>query len=106
MVIQLKLPLLVIGIISLALTSALALTRLTVTVASDVGRGSLAFLFIIDRIVIDSLAFVQRLEALLVDGGEVDEDVFTTISGGDEAESLLGEKFDGSLTGHVCILLF
>ena len=77
-VIQIKSPLLLIA----ALTGALALTRLTITVTSDVSGSSLAFLFIIDSIIVDSLAFVQRLEALLVDGGEVDEDVFRSILGG------------------------
>ena len=69
--------------------------------AGHVGGGGLALLLVVDAVVVDGLALVQGLEALLVDGGEVDEHVLTTVGRGDEPEPLLGEELDATLHGHL-----
>jgi len=91
---------LVIAVIA-TFTLALAAAGDTITVASDVLRRRLAFLFVIDGIVVHGLAFVEGFEALLVNSREMDEDVLRAIVRGDESESLVGKEFDGALKGHV-----
>jgi hypothetical protein len=57
-------------------------------------------LIIKDTVVRDSLFLIQRLETLLVDGREVDEDILTPIIGGDEAEALVAEEFNLARGSH------
>jgi hypothetical protein len=76
------------------------LARGSVSVAGDVGSRPLLLGVVVLGIVGDSLAFVQALEAILLDLGEVDKDVLAAISRGDEAEALIGEKLDSSGVSH------
>jgi hypothetical protein len=54
----------------------------------------------------DSLSFVEALESVLHDGGKVDKDVFTSVFGGDEAETLVTEELNLSVARHDKIFLF
>lgn len=77
-----------------------ALPRGTIPVTSYIGRAPL-LLGIIERgVVRDSLAFIERLETLGINGREVDKDILSTALGGNEAESLVTEKLDGSFVRH------
>jgi hypothetical protein len=69
-----------------------ALARSSVTVSDDVASGPLALLVIVLFFEGDSLALVQALESILLDGRKVDEDILTSIIGGDEPESLVREE--------------
>jgi hypothetical protein len=62
-------------------------------------------LIIKDTVVRDSLFLIQRLEPLLVDGREVDEDILTPIIGGDEAKALVAEEFNLAGGAHDDVLL-
>ena len=53
----------------------------------------------------DSLSLVEALESILHDGGKVDEDVFTSIFGGDETETLVTEELYLSVDRHDDILV-
>ena len=84
-------------------TSAAALVSLSwgsVTVSDNVCGRPLLLDIVELFLESDSLAFVQGLEAILDDLGVMDENVFTAISRGDEAEALITEEFDGSLERH------
>lgn len=60
----------------------------------DGGRSLLSIL----DLELDGLVLGQRLESLLLDGAEVDEDVLGAVAGRDEAEALgLVEPFDLAL---------
>lgn len=48
----------------------------------------------------DRLAFVEGLEAIAINGREVNEDILATVLGGDEAEALITEEFDRSVVRH------
>merc|ERR1711935_480378 len=66
----------------------------SVAVAVHVGRAPLALLLVKFSVERNRLLVIQRLEAVLVDRREVDEDVLAAIVGGDEAETLLAEELD------------
>jgi hypothetical protein len=77
-----------------------------ISVSSDV-RGGPLLLGVIELLVKgDSLSFVEGLESVLVDGGKVDKDVFTTVFGGDEAETLVTEELYLSVASHDDIFCF
>jgi len=62
----------------------------------DVGRAW--SLLAVDHLILDLLVLLQLLEAVSLDGAEVDEDVLGAIIGRDEAEPFgLVEPFDGSV---------
>jgi len=89
-----------------ALAATLALGLDAITVAGNVGGGVLLLLVVPLEVEGDGLALVQGAETLGIDGGLMDENILRAISGGDEAETLLGvEKFDGSLGSHLKIFL-
>lgn len=86
---------------ALATEAALWLTRNAITLAGNVGSAAFALAIIELNIVGNRLTFVQRLEAICVDCGEVDEDIISTVSRSDEAKTLLWvEELDGTLKGH------
>jgi len=73
-----------------------------ITATGDVAGGGLLLDLVPVGVVVDGLALVQGLVALGVDGGEVDEDILTTVLGSDESEALLGvEELDGTLERHL-----
>ena len=72
----------------------------SVTVSGHVGGRPLLLNVVVLLVVSYSLAVVEALEALLVDGGEVDEDIVGAVGGGDEAEPLVAEELDGALVSH------
>eukprot|EP00579_Thalassiosira_antarctica_P031853 CAMPEP_0201991214 /NCGR_PEP_ID=MMETSP0905-20130828/57_1 /ASSEMBLY_ACC=CAM_ASM_000554 /TAXON_ID=420261 /ORGANISM="Thalassiosira antarctica, Strain CCMP982" /LENGTH=88 /DNA_ID=CAMNT_0048545545 /DNA_START=293 /DNA_END=556 /DNA_ORIENTATION=- len=79
-------------------------TRLTggaITVSGNIGGGPLLLDIIELFVELDGLSLVQGLESLLVDGGEVDEDILASVLGGDETESLVGEELDRAVGCHL-----
>jgi len=85
---------------------ALALARLTVAHASHVHGSRLLLLLVEVQVERDRLVVVQRLEAVLVDGGEVHEDFLAGAVGDDEAEALVGPELDLAGGGHLGACLF
>jgi len=85
------------------LASAFSLVGNAVTFTVDVDSGCLSLHLVVLSVVPDGLSLVQRLESILVDGREMDEDILGTISRSDETEPLLGvEELDRSLARHFC----
>jgi len=82
-----------------ALTASL-LSRLAVAVTGHVHCSGLAFVRVELRVEVHGLAVVQRLEALLVDHGEVAEHLLAGGVAGDEAEALVGPEFNLASHGH------
>ena len=76
------------------------LPRRPVAVPRDVARAPLALPVVELLVVGDGLALVQDLEAVLVDGREVDEDVLAAVLGGDEPEPLVAEELDYGMGGR------
>jgi len=91
---------------SLAAEAAtLSLGRHAVSLSGDVGSAGLLLAVIPLGVEEDGLTFVQALESLSVDGAEVDEDILSSVVGGDEPEPLFGvEELDGSLLGHFAVV--
>lgn len=86
----------------IALTTTL-LTGLTVAVSNNVAGGRLALALIPDGIEGNGLTVVQRFESCRINSGEMDKDVLSTISRGDETETLFRvEEFDGTRLSHCC----
>jgi len=93
-----------VGVFAEALSFALVLlTGHAIAVARDVDGGSLALHLIVVSVEEDGLPFVEGLEAVLVDAGEVDKQVFAAVSGLDKSKSLLGEELHGALLGHFVV---
>ena len=71
-----------------------------VTVSGYV-RGRPLLLLIVELLVErNGFAIVQRFEAILVDLGIMDKDVFRAIGRGDEPEALVAKKLDCTLKRH------
>ena len=80
-----------------ATASLVSLSWSTVTVSNYV-RGRPLLLSIVKLLLeCNSLTFIQRFEAVLLDLRVMDENIFRTIHRGDEAEALVAEELDGSL---------
>jgi hypothetical protein len=87
-----------------AATTSTTLAGGAITVTIHIGSRPLALDIIELLVELNSLAIVKTLEAILVDGGKVNENVLTSISGGDETESLVAEKLDSSLQCHLIVI--
>jgi len=84
---------------------ALGHARLAVAHAGDVHGSRLLLLLVEVQVEVDRLVVVQRLEAVLVDGGEVHEDFLAGAVGDDEAEALVGPELNLTSLGHLWMSL-
>lgn len=76
------------------------MARSAVTFAGHVDGGPLLLLIVEVLVIGDSLAIVEALEAILLNGGKVDKDILATIFWSDETEPLVAEELDGAVERH------
>ena len=77
----------------------------TIPISSYIG-GTPLLLGVVELLVEgDRLAFVEGLEAIAINGREVNEDILATVLGSNEAEALVTEEFDRAVVRHFGLIM-